>query len=84
MGIQTILGFLECIGKDVKFIIDNEKDNCRNCNNENVVYNGTDRLKVNKHENLNVFAQKYKYDGCTSYYRSEHDFLVAKYSNYSS
>jgi hypothetical protein len=39
-------------------------------------------LKVNKHENLNVFAQKYKCNDCVSYYRSEHDSLVAKYSNY--
>jgi hypothetical protein len=55
-GIRTILGFLEYFGKDVEFIITNKKDNCRHCNSENVVYNGTDSLKVNKHENFNVFV----------------------------
>jgi hypothetical protein len=81
-GIRTILGFLEYFEKDVQFIVGNEKDNYRNYNSEYVVYNGTDELKVNKHENLIVFVQKYKYNECISYYLSEHDFLVAKYSNY--
>ncbi|MDR3292457.1 MAG: hypothetical protein LBT10_09980 [Methanobrevibacter sp.] len=37
---------------------------------------------MNKHENFNVFVQKYKCNGCKSYYRSDHDSLVAKYSNH--
>ncbi|MDR3291588.1 MAG: hypothetical protein LBT10_05485 [Methanobrevibacter sp.] len=32
MGIRTILRFLEYFEEDVEFIINNEKDNCRNYN----------------------------------------------------